>query len=325
MDLLADEGLVMLGSRLKRLAERLQANAAMVAAHDGVAAQPSELAILLALFRNGPAPISRIAEQIGIRQPSVTRILGNLLSRDLVARSAPRSDNRERWFELSAAGRRLMDDAMTTLWPRIAAALEEVCDGPALLEQLDRIEAGLAEAPLVQRPGGGLRIRRFSDELAEPFYRLNAAWITSMFELEPTDEEVLRRPREALIEPGGDILFVEAPCLGIVGTCALRRTGPAEFELTKMCVADEAQGRGAGKFLLDAAIRRAAALGAARLYLLTNARCAPAIHLYEKAGFVHDAAIMDRFGRTYARCDVAMNYVGPALGRDGPTEDAAGG
>ncbi len=36
-------------------------------------------------------------------------------------------------------------------------------------------------------------------------------------------------------------------------------------------------------------IERAKALGADPLYLLTNSRCAPAIHLYEKAGFQHDA------------------------------------
>ena len=46
------------------------------------------------------------------------------------------------------------------------------------------------------------------------------------------------------------------------------------------------------------------------LYLLTNHICAPAIHLYEKAGFRHDAEIMARYGARYERCDVAMRYVG---------------
>ena len=75
-----------------------------------------------------------------------------------------------------------------------------------------------------------------------------------------------------------------------------------------MGVRPSARGRKAGEFLLRAMLRRAAELRAETLYLLTNRLSAPAIHLYEKLGFVHDADIMERFGRRYARCDVAMLY-----------------
>ena len=51
-----------------------------------------------------------------------------------------------------------------------------------------------------------------------------------------------------------------------------------------------------------------AALGAERLYLLSNSKSAAAIHLYEKLGFVHDTGIMDEFGARYERCNVAMLY-----------------
>jgi ribosomal protein S18 acetylase RimI-like enzyme len=51
-------------------------------------------------------------------------------------------------------------------------------------------------------------------------------------------------------------------------------------------------------------------MGAELLYLLSNKKSAAAIHLYEKLGFVHDAEIMQTYGARYARCDVAMRYVG---------------
>lgn len=156
--------------------------------------------------------------------------------------------------------------------------------------------------------GMGLVIHPFSDALAPDFHDINAAWISRMFVLEPTDREVLEHPRARIVAPGGDILFVEAAGLGIVGTCALQKTGPGQFELTKMGVRESARGRGAGAFLLRAALRRAEALGAARLYLLTNSRCEAAIHLYETHGFVHDPEIMREFGARYARCDIAMLY-----------------
>lgn len=155
-----------------------------------------------------------------------------------------------------------------------------------------------------------LILHPFRDELAAEFRDINAEWITSMFQLEATDRDVLDNPRERIIDRGGDILFVEASGLGIVGACALQKTGPTRFELTKMGVRESARGRKAGEFLLAAVIGRAKALGADPLYLLTNTRCAAAIHLYEKLGFLHDAEIMARYGARYARCDVAMRYVG---------------
>jgi GNAT superfamily N-acetyltransferase len=157
-----------------------------------------------------------------------------------------------------------------------------------------------------------LSIVEFSDALAHHFHDINAEWITAMFRLEDTDRDVLENPRARIVDPGGAILFVEAAGLGIVGTCALQKTGATSYELTKMGVRESARGRKAGEFLLHAAIERAKALGADPLYLLTNAKCAAAIHLYEKLGFQHDAQIMARYGARYERCDVAMRHV-PAV------------
>ncbi len=151
-------------------------------------------------------------------------------------------------------------------------------------------------------------IRPFDDALAPDFHRINAAWIDAMFRLEPTDLDVLLHPRARIVDAGGAILFLEVPGEGVIGTVALQKTGERQFELTKMGVTPAAQGRGAGEALLLAALAEADRLGAERLYLLTSAKCAAAIRLYERHGFVHDAGIMQEFGGRYARCDVAMLY-----------------
>ena len=152
----------------------------------------------------------------------------------------------------------------------------------------------------------GFVIREFSDDLAESFRAINEEWLTAMFRLEETDRDVLQNPRGRIIDHGGLILFVESEDLGIVGTCALQKSGPTAFELTKMGVRESARGRKAGEFLLRAVLKRADALGADPLYLLTSQKCAAAIHLYEKVGFVHDRHIKEAYGARYARCDVAM-------------------
>lgn len=151
-----------------------------------------------------------------------------------------------------------------------------------------------------------LTIHDYRDDLAHHFRDINAEWIEAMYAMEETDREVLDDPRGRIIDRGGAILFVEAAGLGIVGACALQRTGPGRFELTKMGV--RASARGSGAFLLAAMVERAKAMGAETLYLLTNRKSAAAIHLYEKLGFVHDAGIMAECGSRYERCNVAMRY-----------------
>lgn len=155
---------------------------------------------------------------------------------------------------------------------------------------------------------GALTIHDYRDDLAQAFHDINAQWIGAMYRVEQTDLDVLEHPHERIIAPGGAILFVEAEGLGIVGACALQKTGADQYELTKMGVLEAARGRKAGEFLLHAVVARAKDMGAQRLYLLSNSKSAAAIHLYEKAGFRHDAEIMAEFGARYERCNVAMLY-----------------
>ena len=154
------------------------------------------------------------------------------------------------------------------------------------------------------------QLLEYSPHLAVKFKEINLEWITTMFHLEAKDEKVLNDPQTTILNSGGHILFVEIPGLGIVGTCALLKTGINEYELTKMGVLESARGTGAGRFLLKAIIEKAKTIEAKHLYLLTNKKCEAAIHLYESLGFKHDPSVMEKFGAEYARCDVAMSYIG---------------
>lgn len=310
-DIVAAEGGVMLGSRLKRLAERLQAGAEAISRDCGLSTQPGHMPLLAALHRQGALSVGDAALVTGVSQPAITRMAGQLTKLGLVETVADEADRRVRRLGLTSRGRATMDTARTALWPRLRAAVAESCDVEALLAQVASLERALAERPLEGRPGPGLAIRPFRDEIAPAFERINRQWIEAMYRMEAVDEAQLGNPREAILDAGGDVLFVEDPELGIVGTCGLLRTAPGEFELIKMGVAPEARGRGAGEFLLQAAIERAYALGAERLFLLTNSKSEAAIRLYARNGFVHDEATLANCGGEYERCDVAMVHVGP--------------
>ncbi|HTV51053.1 MAG TPA: bifunctional helix-turn-helix transcriptional regulator/GNAT family N-acetyltransferase [Steroidobacteraceae bacterium] len=316
-DIISERGLLFLGSRLKRLAERMQGDVAQVPERAALAVQPGHYPLLATLDRYGPLTVGELAEAMQISQPAVTRTLSRLTAIGLVQARRGQRDQRHKSISLSAAGRSALLRSKLLVWPQVEGAVIDMLDGMAapLLEQIAAIESRLAQRSLSRRalsiPPPALSIRDFSDELAGAFRDINVEWIESMYEVEAADLEVLDQPRQRIIAAGGAILFVEAAGVGIIGTCALRKTGEAEFELIKMGVLEAARGLKAGEFLLQATIARALSMGAKLLYLLSNRKSAAAIHLYEKLGFVHDAAIMRRFGARYARCDVAMRYVPP--------------
>lgn len=313
VDVVAEHGAVFLGTRLKRLAERLQADAALVTAAAGVPLQPGHMGIMTALDR-GDRTVGGLVDDTGSSQPGVTRTLGQLERLGMVTRK-PGRDLRERLISLTPQGKAAIERTKAEVWPRLGRAVQPMLDqlgSMPLLDQIAALEAALADRPLVERAVQvampGFTFHEFTDALAHHFLDINAEWITAMFALEDTDRKVLENPRREIIDRGGAILFIEAPGKGIVGTCALQQTSPGKFELTKMGVSEAARGLKAGEALLAAMIARARQLGAKQLYLLTNRKCAPAIHLYEKAGFRHDAGIMRDYGSRYARCDVAMDF-----------------
>jgi DNA-binding MarR family transcriptional regulator/GNAT superfamily N-acetyltransferase len=312
-DVVEQMGAAFLGSRLKRLGERMQAGAARITADAGLPVQPSHMQFLAAL--DGQAlTIGQLVQAVGISQPGVTRAIGQLLELGIV-QSEPGEDQRQRTISLTPAGIAVLGRSRLYVWPRVEEAVHALFGGraDAFVDRITELEVALEATPLdvlaSRASSAVLTIREYSDDLAGHFHDINAEWIDAMFRLEPIDREVLENPRAKIVDAGGVILFVEAKGLGIVGTCALLKTGPSSYELTKMGVRESARGLKAGEFLLAATIERAKLLGADPLYLLTNAKCAAAIHLYEKLGFRHDAEIMATYGALYARCDVAMRFV----------------
>lgn len=158
-----------------------------------------------------------------------------------------------------------------------------------------------------------IKMLDFNESLAHHFESINQQWIDDMFVLEDIDKQVLQNPKQHIIDKGGKIWFAEHPHHGVVGACALLNKGEGAYELTKMGVRSDIRGLKIGEKLLLHVIAQAMKMEVALLFLLTNAKCEAAIHLYEKNGFQHDKATMQRFGKSYQRCNVAMKYEGVKL------------
>lgn len=157
-------GHLTLGTRLKRLGERLQAQTQAVLADSGIDVPASHLPVLAALDRVGPLNIGELTRALGVSQPAVTRLVGKLHADGWVHVRQDADDLRVRRIELSKAGQALVSRAERLTWPRIEAAVADACrDGTgSLLARLAALEEALASAPLTARvrtSGAGVRRR----------------------------------------------------------------------------------------------------------------------------------------------------------------------
>jgi DNA-binding MarR family transcriptional regulator len=152
-DVVKELGYLTLGTRLKRLGERLQAQTQVVLESADIDLPASHFPVLAALGRLGPLNVGELTEAVGMSQPGVTRLLDKLAADRLVQSSQSAADRRVRTVELTKSGRQLVLRAQRSVWPVIEASVADACAGPArtLLPVLAALEEALAQASLSER------------------------------------------------------------------------------------------------------------------------------------------------------------------------------
>ena len=149
-----------------------------------------------------------------------------------------------------------------------------------------------------------IEIIPFTTELKEHIKTLNLEWLTKYFKVEPKDEIVLSNPQVEIIDKGGLIFYAKYNSQ-IIGTVSLIKINELTFELSKMAVTDTIQGLGIGKKMMEHCLAVAKEKDIQKLILYSNRSLLPAIHLYEKFGFVE----IDLEDGIYERADIKMERI----------------
>lgn len=124
----------------------------------------------------------------------------------------------------------------------------------------------------------------YKDEFHEDFRRLNLEWLDKYNLTESHDLMVLDDPKGAIIDRGGFIWLAKEEGQ-IIGSAALMKEHEGVYELAKMAVTPEWQGKGISKALMETCLMKAKELGARKLTLFSNHQLKTALRLYEKYGF----------------------------------------
>lgn len=97
---------------------------------------PSQASILSTLDRHGPLVMGEIAAHEGISKPSATGIVGRLLERGLVGKTADPDDGRFSIVEVTPAGERLLEARRQERTAHLAGWIEELDESDrAVLER----------------------------------------------------------------------------------------------------------------------------------------------------------------------------------------------
>ncbi|MES0879996.1 MarR family winged helix-turn-helix transcriptional regulator [Roseibium sp. SCP14] len=153
-DVVRNLGYGTLGSRLKRIGEKLQAQTQEVALElTGTDLPTPHYPVLAALDRTGPMSIGDLAKALGQTQPGVTRMINKMKSAGLVEAKQDDNDKRISNIALTGKGEAKVVYFKQALWPTILLAVKDACsdlDG-SFLNQLTQLEDALTSAPLMTR------------------------------------------------------------------------------------------------------------------------------------------------------------------------------
>ena len=102
------------------------------------------------------------------------------------------------------------------------------------------------------------------------FVNLNEEWISKYFSLEEADLELASNPSKVIENKGFIFSLVEES--KVIGVCALFNEGNGIYELARMAVSPNYQGRGFGNILMNECISKARSIEATKVYLISNTK-----------------------------------------------------
>ena len=294
MDLLRQLGPLAVASRLRRLTEWLYKDGARIYREQSLDFEPRWFPLFYLLKESGEISVTRAAEALGLTHPAVNQIAGEMSKRGLLESASDKKDKRKRLLRLSQKGRKALS-VLEPVWKDFNAAAGQLLSeaGTDFLATVGRIEDALKEKGMYERVTQRIKKRHlkkveilnYQPQFKKYFKSLNYEWLKEYFEVEKKDVEILSRPYEKIIKPGGFILFARLEGK-IVGTVALIKHNQEIYELTKMAVTGDARGKEAGRKLALAAIRKAREAGAEKIVLFTNLKLNAAYNLYRSLGFI---------------------------------------
>jgi DNA-binding MarR family transcriptional regulator/N-acetylglutamate synthase-like GNAT family acetyltransferase len=308
-------GCLSLGSRFKRLSDRLYKDVASIYQEQRIDLHPTYYPLFNLLHQHGPLSVTKAAEQLNVSHPAISKIANKMQAEQLIYKTLDPNDERRTFLAL--------DDKALALLQKIEPVLSEMRkyldsliekQEHSILNALDEFEKAYDEKGFVSPVLNALVtssqpkqavIKNWQAEYQKDFKRLNMAWLTKYFnaQLNELDQLSLNTPQSYYLARGGYIWFALLD-ENVVGCIALAHHADGCYEISKMAVDEQYQGYGIGRKMLLAALDKALSLDAKTLYLETSSLLPRALTLYQHMGFKETEH--PKGASNYQRSDIYM-------------------
>ncbi len=317
-DLIKHLGELAFATRLKRLAEALQADVGRIYREMKVDFEPKWFTMLYALYHNESMSVIELSTLLGLTHPAIIQFAEQMQDRKLVNFVKDKKDARKKLIQLTAKGKNIFEGIEPILHEIEIANREFLKEsGADVLGIIEKMERQLEMKSMYKRVNERLvsnfikevEIVAYTPKHKNDFKVLNVEWLKKYFTVEPVDEKVLDNPKKEIIDKEGEIFFALYKD-DVIGTVAIKKASPKAFEILKMAVTEKFQSRGVGQLLMNKAIDFAKSKKATALQLDTSRKLEGAMRLYENFGFkVVDTEPALEYERSTIRMTLDLNQL----------------
>lgn len=146
----------------------------------------------------------------------------------------------------------------------------------------------------------------YDPKYKDRFVELNTLWISEMFAMEEEDARELGNI-EPYIDGGGQIFFALDDDGQVMACCMIAPREDGDWEIMKFAAKGMYTGTGAGSACLRACIDYAKERRIQKIIIVSNRKCAQAVHLYRKFGFTEIPVDKKKF--PFERADIAFERI----------------
>lgn len=144
----------------------------------------------------------------------------------------------------------------------------------------------------------------YDPKYRQNFIELNTAWIINNFGcLEEADKKTFLEIEKEIAD--GAMIFCALEKNIVLAVCMVRPIGKGTWEICKLAADERYRGQGAGSRLFKKCMEYAIANNAERLFIISNSKLKPALHIYQKFGFKE----IELADYEYSRGDIAFEYI----------------
>ncbi len=232
MDFYKQAGALILGTRLKRLSERILNDISLIYAKLSIDFEPSWFPVFFLLNKNKRMSISEIAKILGITHSAVSQMVNVLRKRKLVRFIKDNGDQRKKVLEFTPEGSQLTKE-LISVWFSLENSTQNMLNEGKhcsnLFNVLDEMENILQNKSLLPRVLENIRSRKIEDleiipyrsEHRQDFKKMMFQWFADNYYEGTLDTGPINHT-EKMIDKGELIVLLAKTGCEIIGAAAAR-------------------------------------------------------------------------------------------------------